>query len=626
MATSVKVGDKVSCNAQTDVTGVHLANIVRDNASWVIQVGWRGNPNHIIISLNNKQATAVVDISTLTNLTTPEPLPEDTATEAELTPPATVDENAYTSEGIEDAMAALLDAANGDDILKYSMKLFGIPHQFTHYCDYRAYTALPANKRSDPKLVGRKFIENIMLEAPVITIIPGKPVYMPASTKKFSAWAMVQAANGNVAALAQKLDEEEMRQKLRYYDFEQDYFTYMEYVNIMCQVGAAFLDIGDYVIDGTGKSLRKYDWKDYRWNNETYRHAGATIVKTAIGAFIDALISFGKSVGSTVVNFITGNESGGTEDDGSITALNAGGEDKDFISTLEDLLANVNYVQFYVDSSAGVGESANNQTTQSKLAGVFDAGNELLKEVAFIANSGGLDSQALQDSLVKLPEALADHLASSKHGSAGGILQRLLESSSSVIKGEKMIFPEIYMSSSYQKNYSITVDLRAPDGNKLSYYLNILVPLFHIMCLAIPKQGTANTYSAPFLVRCYYPGVFSCNLGIVESIQIDRPGNDTWTIDNLPNEMKVTINIKDLYSDMSMSPRGDVALFLSNSSLIEYIATNCGVNLVTPQLRKRVELILTSVKQAFSFEENLDVVSNKIWSGLDNLIDSIVRL
>ena len=182
------------------------------------------------------------------------------------------------------------------------------------------------------------------------------------------------------------------------------------------------------------------------------------------------------------------------------------------------------------------------------------------------------------------------------------------------------------MSSSYQKNYSITVDLRAPDGNKLSYYLNILVPLFHIMCLAIPKQGTANTYSAPFLVRCYYPGVFSCNLGIVESIQIDRPGNDTWTIDNLPNEMKVTINIKDLYSDMAMSPRGDVALFLSNSSLIEYIATNCGVNLVTPQLRKRVELILTAVKQAFSFEENLDVVSNKIWSGLDNLIDSIVRL
>lgn len=78
MATSVKVGDKVTTTAEYDVQGTHLASFVRTTTYDVIQVGWRGNPNHIIIGLG-KAVTAVVDISTLTNLseTPPEPVPKD---------------------------------------------------------------------------------------------------------------------------------------------------------------------------------------------------------------------------------------------------------------------------------------------------------------------------------------------------------------------------------------------------------------------------------------------------------------------------------------------------------------------------------------------------------------------
>ena len=622
MATSVKIGDKVSCTAEYDVQGTHLASIVRTNASWVIGTSWRGNPNHIIISLNNKDAPAVVDISTLTNLSDPEPLPKE---EAQDVPPAAenIDENALDSQGIEDAMMALLDAANGEDILKYSMKLFGIPHQYTNYCDYRTYTGLSEKERTAPNLVGRKFIENIMLEAPVISIIPGEPIYMPASNKKAMTYALMQAANGHVSALFAGLDEAKVREKMRYYDFKQKYFEYMEYVNIMCQVAASFLELGEYEIDGTGGKLAQYDWKNYRWNNDTYRHAAANVAKTFMDKFVDTL----SSVGKAALNFL---DNVGVIDyeKNTVTALTESSDmdDPDLIETLEDLTENIDYVQFYIDPSGGMSESATNRTTQSKLAGIFDAGSELLKEVAFIANTGGLDAKDLQETTASLPEALVDHVFSKSTGTIGGILQRLLESSSSVIKGEKMIFPEIYQASEYTKNYSITIDLRAPDGNRLSYYLNILVPLFHLMALVVPRQGTANTYSSPFIVRIYYPGVFSCNLGIVESISIERPGSDGWTVDNLPNEMKVTLNVKDLYSDMSITPRGDLALFLSNSSLIEYIATNCGINLITPQIRNRIELIVTAVKQKFDLESNLDNVSNSIFQSLDDWVSAIVHL
>ena len=94
------------------------------------------------------------------------------------------------------------------------MKLFGLPHQFTQYCDYRTYSI---SNKPKSQLIGRTFIENIMLEAPVVTIVPGQPIYLPAvegDKKKQTAYMMVQAANGNVAALLTNLDETKRKNAL----------------------------------------------------------------------------------------------------------------------------------------------------------------------------------------------------------------------------------------------------------------------------------------------------------------------------------------------------------------------------------------------------------------------------
>lgn len=501
-------------------------------------------------------------------------------------------------------------SSSDEELLKYNMRLFGLPYQFTPYCDYRTYSTSNKNKIS---LVGRKFLENVMLEAPVVTIIPGQPLYLPSAKNKQSvSQGLLSAANGNLSVLFQALSNEgNINEKLRYYDFKQDYYTYMKYVNIMCQVAAAFLDLEDRDIDGI--PLTAYDWKNYRWNNSAYKTSVANITAAAGDGFVDGL----KALGSRAVNAIDNLLHSETQDKKVNAFVDTG--DKSFMESLEDVLTQVNFVQFYVDSSSGASETASNRTTQSKLQGIFDSADEFLKEISFIVNSGGTDLEKFGQYAAEGGAAMLQSLNNSfsQGGGITGFFDRFLSSAKNVLVGETMIFPEIYQRSDFEKSYNIIVNLNAVYGNKMSYYIDLLVPLFHMLCLAIPKQTTANTHGSPFLIKAYYPGSFSCNLGIVSSITIDKSGG-SYTADGLPTSIKVTLSIVDLYSDLSMTPTGDVILFLANSSLIEYIATSCGVNLTTPQLINRAKYFTTVIKSAINSVP--EEIAMTLFGGLEDVI------
>jgi hypothetical protein len=186
----------------------------------------------------------------------------------------------------------------------------------------------------------------------------------------------------------------------------------------------------------------------------------------------------------------------------------------------------------------------------------------------------------------------------------GTALSRLINLTANVVKGENIVFPEIYQSSSYTKGYSITIHLRSPYGSKLAYYLNIFVPMMHLIALALPKQATANSTASPFLVKAYVDGIFSCNLGIVSSLSISK-SSDGWNSSGLPNEVDVTLNIADLYSSLSISPSTQPQLFVNNYSLIEFLATNCGLNLANQDtLAKKAEIIASSLKTSFTDIDN----------------------
>ena len=273
------------------------------------------------------------------------------------------------------------------------------------------------------------------------------------------------------------------------------------------------------------------------------------------------------------------------------------------------------YVQFYIDPDASGNESISNEVSESKIKGMLETGQDLLKELQFI--TGTLGAGGVVDGLEGFVTSSLDSLASAigSTTSVGRALNRIMSTTSNIIKGENIIMPDIYQRSNYDKQYTFTVRLKTPYGTKLGFFMDCYVPLCHLLALGLPKQTTANTYGSPFIVKAYVNGVFSCNLGMVTSISINKNVNDTFVNKaGVPSEMDVSVTITDLYSELSMSKGNDPLLFMNNTSLIQYIATNCGIDMLQPALNTKIKGAVTNFLNGFQ-----DVLPG--WEGeIENLM------
>lgn len=472
-----------------------------------------------------------------------------------------------------------------DSLIKKSMRLFGLPYQFTSAVDPRLDGV--------SSTVGNKFLNNILLEGPVCSIIPGEPYYLPgvkSKDKKVSLTALLLEKNslgnsGFGSILNNIIDDE----NVRLYDFKRNYTEFMKYVNILCRTGAIFLGLGDVELDSV--PLSRYDWRTYKQNAEL---KASYIEKTSNE--LQQAAKNGTSTAPRVTNkktmvFETG-DSNLDEEDGN---------------SFEDLFKNQNYLQFYVDPDVSCSESMSNTTSESMMKSAFDSGSNFLKEVAFMANSAG--SQDLAESIREFASGTAESLNAGIQDLVGGnsltsAMDRIVNLGQNVIKGENVIMPDIYQSSQYSKQYSLTVHLKSPYGTKLGYYLDIFVPMMHLVALGLPKQTSANTFGAPFLVKAYVEGIFNCNMGIVTSVSITK-NPENWTVEGLPNEVDVTLEIADLYTSLSMTPQSSPMMFINNSSLVEYLAINCGLSVTQPNLSTKYEYLKGAFTNAIT-----DIPSN----------------
>ncbi len=515
-----------------------------------------------------------------------------------------------------------------ETMFKLGLRVFALPYQFPDSVDPR-YTDLS-------KTVGRSYLRNIRMEAPILTMIPGPPYYLPGKSKSEQAAMgkyIAEAANGfeNLTKSSLVVDAltKDSGDTLRYYDFTPAYSDYIQYVNIMCRTIATFLELEETI---NGVSLQQFNWR-YWCDNEvgsasmTDSSARSSMKTTNQSIFSsnygwkeekrtrrvkDKKTKKWKTEKYTVT--VKSKDTLGdhsflyqTTEDGTVTVDKSGkaevnlksADDESSTSPLEalyDTLTNMQYVRFCVDPSSGFTESYSNETGTSMLKSVFDNGSDMLKEVAFLVNSGG--SEDIGDSLTTLANAATDSISQSLNGNnVTSILSRILNLTGNVVKGENVIMPDIYKSSSRPTTYSFTVHLKAPYGSKFGLYMDNLVPLMHLICLAIPKQATANTYSSPFLVKAFMDGVCNINLGMITDMQISKSVSEqSWTVDGMPNEIDVSFTIADLYSDLSMSPQQNPILFLQNTSLIEYLANTCGMSLVYPQIGTKINLAMNLIK------------------------------
>ena len=513
-------------------------------------------------------------------------------------------------------------------MVKLGMRVFGLPYQFPETVDPRFSDVTST--------IGRSYLNNIRLQAPILTIIPGNPYYLPGEDKGVRVsmgQSIIDNADTNTFKWLKKntVDNKDLKagDTVRYYDFAPAYQDYIQYVNIMLRTIAGFLELKD-TLDGV--SFQQYNWSYYK-DNETgsrnltdeksksnmqndakkvftnnyrytpkkkkvkYTENGKTKTKTEYEA-----VENKDKLGEYQVLYQTTNTVKSSTKKSKKYGILQGTfktvADKatSVATSLYATITNMQYVRFCVDPTSGFTENYNNETGTSMLKGAFDNGSDVLKEVSFIINSGGAGENA--DGFKELIDSATDSLSNALNGNnVTSILSRLLNLTGNVIKGSNVIMPDIYKSSSRPTSYQFTVHLKAPYGNKLGIYMDNLVPLMHLVCLAIPKQSTANTYDSPFLVKAFMDGVCNINLGMITDLQVNKTVSEqSWTVDGMPNEIDVTFTITDLYSDLTMSPQENPILFLNNTSLIEYLANTCGMSLVTPKISSKIGMAINTIK------------------------------
>jgi hypothetical protein len=463
--------------------------------------------------------------------------------------------------------------------------IFGAPHQFTPTVDPR-----DSNVSST---MGINFCQKILNDAPICTIIPGEPDYLPSvdgdENSLAASFAMADVvantiSSGQGASTIRQIVSDDgnlTNKEVRLYDFKQAYTRYMVYVTKLCNAGAILLGIDG--VEYCGSTLGSLNW------NKVDMGSGRSVGGSGFMSW------FQNRIFDPFMDNVTGSWN-------AIHRTFFGGSDDDSDGSEKDVSK---FVQFYVDPDTQYSESMQNTTADSAIKSAFESGQNFIKEFSFLANSGGLGdiSDKLEDFTAGVADKLSSGIASITSnsngvlGQVGTCLSRILNLSSNIIRGENLILPQIWQSSSYSKSYSITVHLKSPYGSKLAYYLNIFVPLMHLICLALPRQaeghGDNNTYGAPFLVKATVDGEFSCNMGIVESITISR-ASDSWSAEGLPCEVDVSLNIVDLYSQLVLSD--DPRLFRGNASLIEYLAVNTGLSVIKPNITKKLTMFMNDAK------------------------------
>jgi hypothetical protein len=264
------------------------------------------------------------------------------------------------------------------------------------------------------------------------------------------------------------------------------------------------------------------------------------------------------------------------------------------------------YVSFMVDP-VSESETYTNTYGQSKIyATAISAGSEIGTEIAFITNSS---QSAIDDNVIKLAGGAINTAEKIMGSLAGGIGKFTAAVASGMAKsytGDHTIYPDIFKEHiSNDGGMTLRVKLRASRGDPYTYLIDVLVPLFHILGMALPKmsKNSAASYQYPPLIQCNVPGIWGTRLGAIQSLSITKnPEGDGVSINGYPMSINVDIHVQDLMHTLVTTPMDSPALFLNNQTMFDYIAQCTGVDRyrANPAIR-----IITKIALAASYADSM---------------------
>ena len=266
------------------------------------------------------------------------------------------------------------------------------------------------------------------------------------------------------------------------------------------------------------------------------------------------------------------------------------------------MISTESYVTFYTDAETTKSEQYSNSTKASQLADSVNSFSDIAKEINFLVGAhvgqlDWLDPSAITQAIESIG-SLGESLTGSK------LVGDIAKEFSVIATGGKLIFPEIWSDSEFTQTFDVKMKFRCPCPNKVSWFLDICVPINHLRALVLPRtpygegmdgkkfedEPSANGYFSPFLVRAFYKGLFNCDMGIVTDLSLSLGKEGSWTLDGLPSEVDVDMTIKDLYNVMAMTSSDQTNSFLNNTMFLNFLASSCGISINKPDLDRSIDL------------------------------------
>ena len=467
----------------------------------------------------------------------------------------------------------------------YSNRLFGAPYQLLDSVD-RRFPEINPN-------LGNEYLRNFILNSPILHIRPGMPKYtgnvndtsLSQLVKNIYSDVVSQASNMSLGSAAISSFGNALifgagnKLQGRMFGFRETYYEYIQNVNYMCRSLAVYMNIMDnaelpdgcFVSGGKWKTFDTIDWQDYRIGSE-----GNASPFDQLQGYIGVLGNSAVGSVTPITGFIQGILTDSTVDE----ELKSAFEQSASSSILNQVTSKLSSVDFMVEPIQFT-ETLSNNTGDSFIEGMIDGITQGVgTEIAWITNSsadtGIIDNLTsfLGDGLQSVSEVLGGLV----QGVGGGFTRNLFSGAIAALKGQKMIYPKIYQSSESHMDYQFSITLTTPYGDPYNYYMNILVPLCHLIALVAPRMISANTVASPFLVQAYIPGMCTCQLGIIRNMTITKnPTQKHVSVNGYPLTVKVEFEIEELYNAMSISPANDPASFLYNETLNDYLCNMAGL-------------------------------------------------
>ena len=514
----------------------------------------------------------------------------------------------YVMTGPADAIEAYKTstAINGINY-KNLRNIFGAPYQFLPTTDCRIIPgdnngsgSTSARFSENLELAGYEFTEKILSRMPLLFITPGNTSFMGGSSENARTALIGQL---DEAYVDKDISENSLRAMLedyngKLYTIMPAYAEYFNYVNPMCRAGAIFLGLAGNVDDTknkrlNGKTLDVFHWGIYKGQDYTpYIEEEDTILGDQAAEDAEQAETPEETTDGTKPEEDIKSKYNWEERD-NVFEEPEEGSFKDF----QQAMYYGNAIPFYINSEASFQDSFSNETTDSTLSSTINALSDRAREIQFLL---GTASSAVGEAFDKVDGTLTDvkeqiNNIVSKVAGGNSIFTTIANSVKTIVSGGRLLFPQIWSNSQFTKSYNISIKLTTPSYDKFSWWLNIYVPLCHLMALVLPRSEYVNSYTTPFLIKAFYRGMFNIDMGIITEMSFNRGKEGSWTKDGLPTVVDVSFSIQDLYTGMGMTSLG--AMFkgttLQNVSEMDYIANLCGININEPDLFRMVTLWAT---------------------------------